>query len=372
MHRRLILSLLAITVILGLAACSKIKQVESSGSVKLHQIESSVSSSAHSVLSSAAPDSSTVSTGPNQVVSVGALTAYAEPAYGYSFVPTAIAQAHDRVYLVMYELSDAQVISALEAAHHRGVDVRVLLDSAYHGRSYNTPAFQQLQSAGVPVRWAPASTIVHQKTLVVDNRAWIMTGNLTPQYYSSSVDFTVMDQQAQDVAEIAQAFIDDWNGDLTNTPSSAQITGAHGDLIFSPESESTLVGLINQAVAGSTMLVENEEMNSSAIESALEQAAHRGVDVRVVMTNSSSWASAFNQLVANGVHVATYASNAPIYIHAKAIVINNNTAYVGSINFSTASMIYNRELGVITSDPQVVQQVISTINHDYTGAQPWH
>lgn len=370
MRRRLIPTLLVAVAALGLGACAKLQQAASSGSTKLHQIESSVSSAAHSVLSSASA-SQTVSTGPNQVTPAGVLTAYAEPSYGYSFVPEAIAQAKQRVYLVMYELSDTQVIAALEAAHHRGVDVRVLLDSAYHGHSYNTPAYNQLSQAGVPVRWAPSSTIVHQKTLVVDQQSWIMTGNLTPQYYGSSVDFTVRDDLAQDVNEIAQAFIDDWNGDLVNTPSSAKITGTQGDLIFSPQSETTLVHLIGQASAGSTMLVENEEMNSSAIEQALESAAHRGVDVRVVMTRSSSWDSAFNQLSQAGVHVATYSYNAPTYIHAKAIVINNSTAYVGSINFSTASMVYNRELGVITSDPQVVRQVTAAIDANYSGAQPW-
>lgn len=367
MHRRLIPSFLAVVATIGLAACSQIKQAESSGSAKLHQIASSVSSAAHSALSSANPSAAST----NRVSPTGPLTVYAEPSYGYTFVSSAIAQAHTRVYMTMYELSDPQVINALIAAHHRGVDVRVLLDSAYHGRSYNTPAYNQLQASGVPVHWAPSSTIVHQKTLVVDNQAWIMTGNLTPQYYASSVDFTVFDQQPPDVNEIVQAFVDDWNGDLTNTPSSAQVTGAHGDLIFSPQSESTLVNLINQAHSGTTMLVENEEMNSSAIEQALEAAAHRGVDVRVVMTRSSSWDTAFNQLVADGVHVATYAYSAPIYIHAKAIVINNSLAYMGSINFSTASMVYNRELGVITSDPQVLQQVTATINSNYAGAQPW-
>lgn len=366
MYRRIAALIFAGITACSLAACSQLHQAASSGSTKLHQIESSVSAGISSASSHDA-----VSTGPNQVTPAGALTAYAEPSYGYTFATEAITQAHTRVYMTMYELSDAQVISALIAAHRRGVDVRVLLDSAYHGRSYNTSAYNQLQQAGVPVRWTPSSTIVHQKTLIVDNQAWIMTGNLTPQYYSSSVDFTVLDTQPQDVAEISQAFIDDWNGDLTNTPSSAQISGAHGDLIFSPQSESTIVNLINQANAGTTMLVENEEMDSSAIEQALESAAHRGVDVRVVMTRSSSWDSAFNQLTAAGVHVATYASSASTYIHAKAIVINNSTAYVGSINFSVASMVYNRELGIITNSPQVVQTVTSTIEANYAGAQPW-
>ena len=301
----------------------------------------------------------------------GGLLADPEPQYGYSFVSTAISHARKRVWLVMYELSDQSVIASLEAAHRRGVDVRILLDSAYSGKSYNTEAFKELRAAHVAVRWTPASTIVHQKTLLVDNHAWIMTGNLTPQYYSSSVDFVVSDTQAQDVREIAAAFIEDWNGDLKNTPYSTPIEGLHGDLIFSPESESTLVDLINQARPGTTLLTENEEMNSYTIQDALEAAAHRGVDVKVVMTDSYYWSQAFNQLVANGVHVSTYSYYAPVYIHAKAIVINNSEVYVGSINYSTASMIYNRELGIITNNPAVVKVVENTLNTDFSNAKPW-
>jgi cardiolipin synthase len=303
--------------------------------------------------------------------SLHAIEAFAEPAYGYSFVPEAIDQARERVWLVMYELSDQSVIAALQAAHRRGVDVRVLLDSSYHGKDVNAGAFDELRAAGVPVRWAPPSTLLHQKTLLVDTRAWIMTGNLMPQYYRSSVDFVVGDAQPQDVAEIAAAFVDDWDGDLASTPYSARVTGAHGDLLFSPLSESTLLGLINQARPGTTLLTESEEMDNYAIEQALERAARRGVDVKVVMTRSYPWYSAFSQLVAGGVHVATYAYDAPIYIHAKALVINNDVAYVGSINYSTASMIYNRELGIVTRNPEVVKEVTATIDADFAGAQPW-
>jgi phosphatidylserine/phosphatidylglycerophosphate/cardiolipin synthase-like enzyme len=44
------------------------------------------------------------------------------------------------------------------------------------------------------------------------------------------------------------------------------------------------------------------------------------------------------------------------------------TAYVGSINFSTASMTENRELGLYVSDPGIQQTLYTTISSDYAGA----
>ena len=61
-----------------------------------------------------------------------------------------------------------------------------------------------------------------------------------------------------------------------------------------------------------------------------------------------------------------------LYIHAKAIVADagrsGQRVLVGSQNFSVASLGYNRELGILTSNTQIVAAVSATLAHDYTGA----
>ncbi len=61
-----------------------------------------------------------------------------------------------------------------------------------------------------------------------------------------------------------------------------------------PGSESELVALIGSAAH--SVVVENEEMDSTAIEEALEADAQRGVSVTVVMTADSEWDAAFSRL----------------------------------------------------------------------------
>jgi len=75
----------------------------------------------------------------------------------------------------------------------------------------------------------------------------------------------------------------------------------------------------------------------------------RGVDVTVVMTYDSEWSAAFARLGNAGVHVRTYAASAPLYIHAKAMVIDGGEAFVGSENFSYDSLNRDRELGLVTA-----------------------
>ena len=206
--------------------------------------------------------------------------------------------------------------------------------------------------------WADSSEIFHQKTITVDGaESAIMTGNLTPQYYATTRDFVVMDSQAADVAAIESAFATDWTG-------AAPAAGSPGvDLVWSPGSEPQLAALISSATR--TVVVENEEMDSTPIEDALEADARRGVDVTVVMTADAEWDAAFSQLESAGVHVVLYPdTSSALYIHAKVIDVDGAKAFLGSENFSTSSLDDNRELGLITSSPGVLGPLNSTLSGD--------
>jgi cardiolipin synthase len=273
-----------------------------------------------------------------------------------------MSSARDTLDMTMYQLADPATVSLLEADARRGVRVRVLLDQDYSGYSINEPDFSQLASNGVQVRWAPAGTIFHQKTITVDDRtSAIMTLNLTSEYYSTTRDFAVITTDRPDVAAIEQVFDADW------TNSGAPATGPTGqNLVWSPGAEAAIVSLIDSAQH--SLLVENEEMDDPDVTSALESAARRGVDVDVVMTNSSSWTDAFDDLRSAGVHVRTYSPDASPYIHAKVVVVDGATLLLGSQNFSASSLDYNRELGIITTDTSLVGPVYQTVAADFAGA----
>jgi phosphatidylserine/phosphatidylglycerophosphate/cardiolipin synthase-like enzyme len=285
-----------------------------------------------------------------------------EPADQERAVDQLLSGARRTIDLTMYELADPTAESLLIAAHRRGVAVRVLLDRAYSGGSVNQPAFEELTGAGVPVRWGPTSVIVHQKTLTVDGTsAAVMTGNLTARYYGSTRDVVIIDRDPQAVAAIEQVFSSDWSGaPVTAGPDVA-------GLVWSPGAEGALVSLIDSA--HHTVMVENEEMDDTGIETALQQAAHRDVAVTVVMTADPEWDTAFAALRSAGVVVDTLPdSSTALYIHAKIIVVDGSSAYAGSQNFSTSSLGYNRELGLVTTDPTVVDVLATTVAQDEADA----
>ena len=322
--------------------------------------------------SSTSTTASTAATAPTTTVPVtttpttatpSALSLLVEPPAGITPLYTFMSSARQSLDMTMYELSDPTAEQILMADHKRGVRVRVLLDHDYTGGSVNQATYAALSSAGVSVAWANDSEIFHQKTITVDgDESAVMTGNLTPQYYATTRDFVVMDSQPPDVAAIESVFSTDWSG-------AAPSPGPPGiDLVWSPGSEPQLSALIRSAAH--SVVVENEEMDSTPIEGALESDAERGVDVTVVMTDDSDWDAAFSQLESDGVHVVLYPDRASaLYIHAKAIDVDGTKAFLGSENFSTASLDYNRELGLVTSAGTVLGPLNSALSGDISNGQ---
>lgn len=278
-----------------------------------------------------------------------------------------IDSARRSVRMTMYELEDQRVEQALAAAAGRGVHVMVLLDHGRYGagRPRNQAAYNYLRTHDLTVAWAPKYfTLVHQKSILIDRRAAaIMTLNLTPAYYSSSRDFAVLDRQPADVDAIARVFDADLRG--------RQITpgAGSGDLVWSPGAQTEITALT--AGARRSLDIESEEMQDPAETHQLCQDASNGVRVRVLMTYQPARQAALTYLARCGAQVRTYAASAALYIHAKMIGIDQRLVFLGSQNLSRQSLLYNRELGIITQSPQIVASVGRTFSSDFTAAQPY-
>jgi len=297
----------------------------------------------------------------------GPLSVIVEPsrlgsATGMQPVYAFVLSAHRSVDMTMYELADPTMESDLVADARRGVKVRVLLDTNRE-QSRNMAAFDTLRAGGVKVVWADTSyEATHQKTISVDDaRSLILTGNLTSEYYTTTRDFGVFDSDPRDVAAIESVF----NADFAHSP----VTPSDGDdLVWSPGSESEMLAVIDGA--RHTLSIENEEMGDAAITSALATAAERGVRVDVTMTADSSYDADLDEIVRAGGHVHLYAdSSSDLYIHAKTTVADaglpTERVYVGSINFSSASMEHNRELGIATTNDTVVADINAVVTGDF-------
>ena len=298
-------------------------------------------------------------------------TIYTFPDDGFTPVYTFINSATSTLDMTMYELVDTTAENDLIALAKKGVVVRVILDQNLEMTS-NTPAYNALTAGGVQVHWAnPTYHATHQKTITVDKKSsMILSANLTSEYYAETRDFAAVDTNSTNVSAIEATF----NKDFTNTAT----TPSKGySLIWSPtDSDSDLLALINGATY--TVTVESEEISASDICTALENAAKRGVVVKVIMTNDDNeYETEFNALTAAGVHVVTYKDSSKIlYIHAKVTLVDytysgKEKVFMGSENYSTASLTENRELGLTMATASILDTFNTVLTSDYNGGTAW-
>ncbi len=265
-----------------------------------------------------------------------------EPDAGYSPIIGLISGAARSVRITMYELTDPAAVNALIDAHNRGVDTKVILDAAFHGHDTNAEAFQELSDAGVEVKWAPNAE-QHQKTITVDDTtAAVGTGNLTPQYYSTSRDAWVLDTNPTEVTAIAATFDTDYTTAPSGHPPAA--TPAP-NLIWSPAARASFLQRIDQAAH--SVDVTSEELKDRAVLAALDKAARRGVQCRIVLTDNPAWANAVAEVSAAGCSVHLFpATMTGLYMHEKILLTDNTALIIGSQNLTTTSLLENRELSL--------------------------
>jgi phosphatidylserine/phosphatidylglycerophosphate/cardiolipin synthase-like enzyme len=262
------------------------------------------------------------------------------------------------------------------------VSVRVLLDSAYEGEKVNAPAFAYLKGHGVDVRWAPRGYIFHIKVVSFDHRVSdISSGNLEAKYYARTRDAAIIDRNVVQVRAIERTFANDWGAAPGGQPST-QTVQAPG-LVWSPNTGTgTAEAALVAQIRGAHHAVDfsSEELADPDIYGALALDAEHGVTCRVLMTRSSEWEAAFDQLSRAGCQVHTFPdSSTALYIHEKLIIDDpggdDAAMLLGSQNASETSLTRNRELGIVLTAADggaaPISEASATFNSDFARATPW-
>ncbi len=298
---------------------------------------------------------------------------FVEPDDGEQVITNAIGSAQRSIWLEIYILSDRNVIHALEEAANRGLDVRVMLEPhPFGGGTSPSKTLDTLAASGIKTQFTnPSFSLTHEKGLIIDGTsAYIMTSNFSRSALGGNSgssgyrnrEYGIIDTIQQDVLATKAIFMADWNH------SNVQFNDPN--LVVSPiNSRNDFTTLINSA--RSTLLIEAEEMIDSDIEQAIANAAQHGVQVEVILpvANTSSGDSSSQGIAIikqSGVQVR---EDPKLYMHAKIIVVDNKVAFVGSENISAPSLDQNRELGILVSDPSVLNRIQTTFQYDWGVSQ---
>lgn len=288
------------------------------------------------------------------------ITVFVEPEAGTGPVVSALRQAESSILMKMYLMTEREVIAALKDAVARGVSVRVMLERNPYGSMDNEAVFADLQAAGVQVKWGnPTFRLTHEKSIVVDRRvALIMTLNQTRSAFTSNREYGIIDTNPDHVAEIVEFFNADWErrAPVLSNPR----------LVWSPDNSRERIRAL---LDGATESLDLEQllMQDEEVEDHLIAAAGRGVRVRVLISpGMEANEPGLERLRKGGVEVRYLADP---FVHAKVMVADGCKAVVGSVNISTASLDFNRELAILLDDPEVIETLEMTFERDWAAAE---
>jgi cardiolipin synthase A/B len=279
-----------------------------------------------------------------------------EPRDGYRPLVRMINKAQTTIFVEVYILTDKRIVHALQRAEAEGVSVYVMLEPQPFGMG-RQPQQQRdmLEASGIATRWTrPGFLLTHAKFMVFDDRIMLIsTANFSRSAFSHNREFLVVDHVRRDVRQISNIFRADWDR------ISPIIDDAN--LLVSPVNARTkLLQLLKRA--RHSVDIYSEEFADAPLERVLARAA-RKISIRIILPKNAS-APAVSYFRRHRVPVRELQKP---YIHAKALIVDDRLAYVGSENFSTTSLDGNREVGILLQG-DVVSQLAKLFTSDWRRA----
>lgn len=293
-----------------------------------------------------------------------AVTIQVQPTDQGAALLQAIRGAQTSVHMTMYLLSDGGVIDALGDLKAAGKDVKVVLNQTFPPNGgNNTQAYNALKARGVGVVWAPSAyQFTHAKTIIIDGtKLVLMTMNLTYSSPRTNREYIATDLDADDVKDAEALF----QADYAN-----QNAFVKGKLVVAPRQSSPtdararLKALIDSAKT--SLDIEAQSLSDDVIVNAIILAHEAKVAVRVVMNGdfdgSPAQAAAVAKLKQHGVPIRTLTTPD---VHAKAIVVDEEKTFIGSMNLTSTALTVNRELGVVAGSKTEATKVRTVIGGDF-------
>lgn len=259
----------------------------------------------------------------------------------------AIKKAERSILLIIYALTDNEIIQALKAKSEEGVSIHVVYDAK--------ASLGIDRKLGSKVEAYPRATegLMHQKILVLDeSEVWLGSANFTPDSLNSQPNLVA----AMQCKALAKVIVDKAHGmseSAYETPCKDQhftIGGQKVELWFLPDTNKLaaerILELINSAKK--TIRVGMFTFTRSDFAQALIKAKKRGINVEVFLDHySSKGASSKIAALLKSQKIAVYTNPGQSLLHYKFLLIDDAILVNGSANWTQAAFKQNDDCFII-------------------------
>ncbi len=321
------------------------------------------------------------------------VTLFVEPESKEDVILNAIGTAQQSLWIEMYEFTDVNVANKLLTmkATNPNLDLRLLYEPRYFP-AVLSPDGQTLPSWVQPNQAVKADgnpvSYHHAKFMLVDgSSAYIMTTNFTEAALggadgSANREYIICDTNTQDMQILQAIFVADQQGNPlpSQTPSNLVVTDINAHAMLRALLDSAQQSIYIQVESLADPNTGSRLAQSYSIEGGLLNAVQppRGVqDIKIMLPPlpgaNTTMLTVDNSAAIKDLSVApsiAITTNAQYYMHAKLILIDQRLAFVGSQNLTRESLSYNREVGIIISNVDIIKALYTTFMYDWLGAQP--
>ncbi len=309
---------------------------------------------------------------------------------------------HLQSYIIRHDATGKMFLDALKAKAEEGVKVRLLFDrfgstQAYLGgmfRKYSKVPNMEIQG------WTQANPLKrqfqinlrnHRKNLIIDGHVAFFGGlNIANENMTTDRQGAIRDYhfkvEGPVVHELQYSFLTDWFF-MTEQPVDSLLNPDHFPQMLSTgkgrarmidSGPSAHPGLVGEVFFNAMVLAQKQILVVTPyfvpqidILKALKTAARRGLDVRIIVPAENNLRYAgmaskalYEELLEAGARI--YQRHPP-FIHAKALIVDDAIALVGTANLDVRSMELNYETTILFDEESTVnklkQLVLDDLNH---------
>ena len=274
-----------------------------------------------------------------------------QPEAGIEPIIEAMRKAKKSIQILIFRMDRPEIEKALVEAVERGVAVQALVAYTNRGGDKVLRRFEmRLLEKGITVtRTADDLVRYHGKMLIVDKKELhLLAFNFTHLDISLSRSFAIITQEKKLVAEAVKLFECD----------AKRLTYEAGndDFVVSPvNAREQLTDFIKGAKK--QLLMYEMKISDQDFVKLLTEKISQGVDVRVIGNTSAKGSS-------------LPARKLGMRLHARAILRDGRSAFVGSQSLRKLELEARREIGVIVHEPKIVKQMTEIFDKDWSGATP--
>lgn len=287
----------------------------------------------------------------------------------------AIDSARLTVDVAIYSLNLWSITDALLRAKHRGLTVRMVMESDNMGNQ----EVQDLEAAGISIVGDQQEGEMHDKFMVLDRKeVWTGSMNYTVSGgYEDNNDLVCIPSE-----EVAADYTNEFEKMYTNRLFGVEktagdpnpkvdLSGTQVEILFSPEDkvETQIIQLIDQAQKSIHFMMYS--FTSSWIGEAIRSQAQAGLRVSGVMdetqVKASEW-SEYDIFKSDGMDVRL--DSIAGLMHHKTIIIDEKIVITGSYNLTNSAETTNDENTLILFSPKIAEQYMVEFHRLFSSATP--